>query len=80
MALGYAVLLIISVSVLFGLLYWNTAVFVAEQTEETIEVEISGLAEHYQKAGIVGLSDVIRDRSQGQRLSCLLYTSPSPRD
>jgi len=74
MALGYAVLLIISVSVLFGLLYWNTAVFVAEQTEETIEVEISGLAEHYQKTGIVGLSDIIRDRSKGQRLSLYLLT------
>ena len=79
MALGYAILLIISVSVLFGLLYWNTAVFVAEQREETIEVEISGLAEHYQKAGIVGLSDVIRDRSQGQRLSLYLLTDQNRR-
>jgi signal transduction histidine kinase len=79
MALGYAILLIISVSVLFGLLYWNTAVFVAEQTEETIEVEISGLAEHYQKTGIVGLSDVIRDRSQGQRLSLYLLTDQNRR-
>lgn len=79
MALGYAVLLIISVSVLFGLLYWNTAVFVAEQTEETIEVEISGLAEHYQKTGIVGLSDIIRDRSKGQRLSLYLLTDQNRR-
>lgn len=79
MALGYAVLLIISVSVLFGLLYWNTAVFVAEQTEETIEVEISGLAEHYQKTGIVGLSEVIRDRSKGQRLSLYLLTDTNRR-
>ncbi|MFB0951371.1 MAG: ATP-binding protein [Rhodospirillales bacterium] len=79
MALGYAILLIISVSVLFGLLYWNTAVFVADQTEETIEVEISGLAEHYQKTGIVGLSDVIRDRSQGQRLSLYLLTDQNRR-
>jgi signal transduction histidine kinase len=79
MALGYAILLIISVSVLFSLLYWNTAVFVAEQTEETIEVEISGLAEHYQKTGIVGLSDVIRDRSQGQRLSLYLLTDQNRR-
>jgi len=79
MALGYAILLIISVSVLFGLLYWNTAVFVAEQTEETIEVEISGLAEHYQNAGIIGLSDVIRDRSQGQRLSLYLLTDQNRR-
>jgi len=79
MALGYAVLLIISVSVLFGLLYWNTAVFVAEQTEETIEVEISGLAEHYQKAGLVGLSEVIQERSRGQRLSLYLLTDPNRR-
>lgn len=79
MAAGYAVLMLVSVSVLFGLLYWNTAVFVHEQTEETIEVEISGLAEHYRQAGLVGLREVIDERSQGQRLSLYLLTDPARR-
>lgn len=79
MAAGYAVLMLVSVSVLFGLLYWNTAVFVHQQTEETIEVEISGLAEHYRQAGLIGLREVIEERSQGQRLSLYLLTDPSRR-
>lgn len=79
MAMGYAVLLIVSVSMLFALLYWNTAVFVAEQTEETIEVEIAGLAEHYRQAGLFGLTEVIQERSKGQRLSLYLLTDPARR-
>ncbi len=79
MAVGYAVLLIFSVGVLFAFLYWNTAVFVAQQTEETIEVEITGLAEHYRQAGLVGLREVIQQRAQGQRLSLYLLTDPARR-
>jgi signal transduction histidine kinase len=79
MAIGYAFLLIISVTMLFALLYWNTAVFVAEQTEETIEVEITGLAEHYRQAGLFGLTEVIQERSKGQRLSLYLLTDPNRR-
>ncbi|MGJ3258459.1 MAG: sensor histidine kinase [Rhodospirillales bacterium] len=77
MAIGYAVLSLASVTMLFALLYWNTAVFVAEQTEETIEVEITGLAEHYRQAGLFGLTEVIQERSQGQRLSLYLLTDPN---
>lgn len=79
MAVGYAVLSIVSVTMLFALLYWNTAVFVAEQTEETIEAEITGLAEHYRQAGLFGLTEVIQERSQGQRLSLYLLTDPNRR-
>jgi signal transduction histidine kinase len=76
MSVGYAVLLIFSVGMLFGLLYWNTAVFIAGQTEETIEAEITGLAEHYRQAGLVGLTEVIQERARGQRLSLYLLTDP----
>jgi len=79
MALGYAVLSIVSVTMLFALLYWNTAIFVAEQTEETIEAEITGLAEHYRQAGLFGLTEVIQERAQGQRLSLYLLTDPNRR-
>lgn len=79
MAIGYAFLSIISVTMLFALLYWNTAVFVAEQTEETIEAEITGLAEHYRQAGLFGLTEVIQERSKGQRLSLYLLADPNRR-
>ncbi len=79
MAIGYAVLSIISVTMLFALLYWNTAIFVAEQTEETIEAEITGLAEHYRQAGLFGLTEVIQERSKGQRLSLYLLADPNRR-
>mgnify|MGYP003624208467 CR=1 FL=1 len=79
MAAAYALLSLLSVGVLFGLLYWNTAIFVAQQTEETIEAELTGLAEHYRQAGLAGLTDVIRERAQGQRLSLYLLTDPSRR-
>ncbi len=79
MAMGYALLFIISVSGLFGFLYWNTAVFIAEQTEETIEAEITGLAEHYRQIGLVGVRDVIVERSRGERESLYLLTEPNRR-
>lgn len=79
MAIGYAVLSVALVTMLFAVLYWNTAVFVAEQTEETIEAEITGLAEHYRQAGLFGLTEVIQERSQGQRLSLYLLTDPNRR-
>ncbi len=79
MAAAYALLSLLSVGVLFGLLYWNTAIFVAQQTEETIEAELTGLAEHYRQAGLAGLTDVIRERAQGQRLSLYLLTDPARR-
>ena len=79
MAAAYALLSLLSVGMLFGLLYWNTAVFVAEQTEETIAAELTGLSEHYRQAGLDGLTDVIRERAQGQRLSLYLLTDPARR-
>ncbi|MDA0998546.1 MAG: HAMP domain-containing sensor histidine kinase [Proteobacteria bacterium] len=79
MAIGYAVLFVVSVTALFGFLYWNTAIFVDEQTEETIQAEITGLAEHYRQAGLLGLRDVISERSKGQRLSLYLLTDPMRR-
>ena len=82
MAAAYALLSLLSVGMLFGLLYWNTAVFVAEQTEETIAAELTGLSEHYRQAGLAGLTDVIRERAQGaaaQPLSADRSRAPSHR-
>lgn len=77
LALGYLGLFAMSVAVLLGFLYWNTAVFVARQTEETILAEIQGLAERYNTGGITGLSDVVESRARGQKQSLYLLTFPN---
>ncbi len=45
LALGYLVLFGLSVVALLGFIYWNTTGFIAQQTDETIAAEITGLAE-----------------------------------
>lgn len=79
LALVYLALFAVSVTALLGFIYWNTARFVAEQTDETIRAEVIGLAEHYRETGLIGLVDVVRGRSRDQRLSLYLLTDPARR-
>ena len=58
----------ISTLALVGFVYWNTALVLDRQNDETIEAEITGLVEQYQRQGLPGLSDVIIGRSvRGQQ-------------
>jgi len=79
LALGYLVLFGLSVVALLGFIYWNTTGFIAQQTDETIEAEITGLAEQYRRTGLAGLRTVIRERSRDQRQSLYLFTDPDRR-
>ncbi len=45
----YMVLFATSVFILMGFIYWATAGYMSSQTDETIEAEIVGLAEQYQR-------------------------------
>lgn len=74
LALGYLCLFSLSVAALLAFVYWNTAVFVAHQTDETIRAEIQGLAERYNAGGITGLGDVVQSRARGQKQSLYLLT------
>ncbi len=56
------VLFATSVFILLGFIYWATAGYMADQTDETIEAEIVGLAEQYSRQGLNGLISVIRER------------------
>ncbi|WP_197469388.1 HAMP domain-containing protein, partial [Oleiphilus sp. HI0125] len=56
------VLFATSVFILMGFIYWATAGYMSSQTDETIEAEIVGLAEQYQRQGLNGLISVIRER------------------
>lgn len=62
LALLYMVVFATSVFLLLAFIYWRTAGFMAEQTDETIEAEIAGLAEQYRGSGINGLITIIRER------------------
>lgn len=62
LALLYTALSVGSVVVLLGYIYWATAGYMDRQTDETIEVEIRGLAEQYRRRGLAGLSRIIAER------------------
>lgn len=62
LALVYMVLFATSVFILLGFIYWATAGYMADQTDETIEAEIVGLAEQYSRQGVNGLISVIHER------------------
>ncbi len=79
LALIYAALFGASAAAILGFVYWNTAVFVAKQTDETIQIEITGLAERYGEEGIRGLRRIIEARSKDQRKSLYLLTLPNRR-
>ena len=63
-----------SVLLLLGFIYWSTARLTTSQTDETIAAEITGLSEQYRRSGLVGLADVVRERSRNQRQSLYLLT------
>lgn len=54
----------LSVAGLLGFVYWSTAGVISHQVDETIQAEITGLAEHYRQRGLSGLKQIIRERSR----------------
>lgn len=62
LALVYMGIFGISVLLLLVFIYWSTAGYMLRQTEATIEAEITGLAEQYDRSGLPGLSKVISER------------------
>jgi signal transduction histidine kinase len=80
LALIYLASFGISSLALLGFLYYETAGFMARQTDETIQAEITGLAEQYRAEGISRLRDVIELRSgQPHRSSVYLLIDPRGR-
>ncbi|HEX7061353.1 MAG TPA: HAMP domain-containing sensor histidine kinase [Woeseiaceae bacterium] len=62
LTLLYAALFAVSVLVLFGILYWSTIGGLNRQINATIEAEITGLAEQYEREGLAGLVEVVAER------------------
>jgi signal transduction histidine kinase len=76
LALIYLGLFLILVLFLLGFVYWTTSGIADRQIDDTIEAEITGLAEQYRLRGLGGLSDVVAERSRNQRYSLYLLTGP----
>jgi hypothetical protein len=79
LALVYLALFGVSALGLLGFIYWNTAGFIASQTDQTIEAEITGLAEQYRVTGLAGLTAVVIERSRNQRESLYLLAAGNDR-
>jgi len=62
LAVLYMALFGASVAVLLTFIYWSTAGYMALQTDDTIEAEITGLAERYGLSGLDGLIRSIDER------------------
>ncbi len=78
LGLIYLILFAGSVLVLLGFIYWTTAGYMVRQSDETIQVEIKGLSEQYQRRGLDALARIISlrvSRDPG-RSSVYLLTRP----
>jgi signal transduction histidine kinase len=62
-----------SVLLLLGFIYWSTVGYMAEQTDATIEAEISGLAEQYREGGLNKLVNIIEQRIERVTYSSSVY-------
>ena len=72
LAVVYLALFGVSVFLLLGFVYWSTAGIANSQTDDTIQAEITGLAEQYRANGLTGLVKVVRERAEHQRQSLYL--------
>src|ERR1700746_1879257 len=72
--------LVFAASVLGVLLfvYWTTANFVEQQTEATLDAEVTGLAEQYAQRGLSGLIQIVAARSAGDRGDAMVYLVTDP--
>ena len=78
LALGYLALFGGSVVLLFGFIYWTTAVYMGQQMDETIGADIVGLSEQYHDNGIQGLAAVLQDRINRDPAGSDLYLLTDP--
>ena len=59
----YLAIFAVSTLALVGFIYYNTTLVLNRETDETIDAEVTGLVEQYQRLGLPGLTDVIIGRS-----------------
>jgi signal transduction histidine kinase len=64
LTLGYMALFAVSVGALSAFIYWATLGYLERQTSATIEAELAGLYEQFERRGLAGLADIINERVQ----------------
>lgn len=78
LALLYLVLFGASILVVLAFIHWQTAGFMARQTDEAIQAEIRGLEEQYTQRGTIGLVQALNRRTQQSRATGGLYLLADP--
>lgn len=73
----YFMLFAASVLALLVFIYVSTANFIELQTEATIEAEAQGLREQFEQRNLVGLLQIVQERSVTERGACYLITDPA---
>jgi signal transduction histidine kinase len=73
LALIYMALFGASVLLLLGFIYWSTAAYLTQQSDETIEAEISDLAQRYRLTGLAGLTTLISERLSRKPAGSAIY-------
>lgn len=69
----YMLLFAGSVLILLGFIYWSTVSYMSQQTDATIEAEITGLAEQYREGGLNELINTIKHRVEADPDSSSVY-------
>ncbi len=64
---------------LLAYVYWNTAGFLARQTDEAVQAEITGLAEQYAQGGLPLLVQTVIQRSRDPGQALYLVLDPAGR-
>lgn len=78
LAVIYMALFSTSVLLLLGFIYWSTAGYMVRQTDATIEAEVVGLAERYDRTGLAGLTGLISERLTRDPRSPVIYLLTDP--
>jgi len=78
LAVLYFALFAVSVLTLLAFIYLSTADFIEQQTEATIDAEITGLQEQYDPTEISGLVEIIRARSTAAHGGPTVYLITDP--
>ena len=78
LALAYLAIFVASAATLLIFIFWATTGAIDRETEQTVEAEITGLAEQYRQRGLGGLLRVISERSAGERGDEMRYLLAGP--
>jgi len=62
LAIVYTGLFAVSSSLIIAFIFWSTVGYIERQTSETIDAEIQGLAEQYERRGLTGLVEIVAER------------------